>query len=73
MSNSIKLIKVNFVLRKSVDCRSRSKKKRRNDIRLNNPDLLSCGSHFYVDSCSQVIKNRIDWDIKKYLTLMNSM
>ena len=48
--------KGNFVLRKSVDCGS--KKKGESDIRLNNPDVLSCSSHFYADSCSpQVIKN----------------
>ena len=56
-------------MRKSVEVR----KKGESDIGLNNPDLLSCSSHFYADSCSrhagahnqQVIKNRIDWDIKK--------
>ena len=49
--------KGNFVLRKSVDCGSK-KKKGESDIRLNNPDVLSCSSHFYADSCSrQVIKN----------------
>ena len=46
------------------------RKKGESDVRLNNPDVLSCSSHFYADSCSrQVIKNqnRIDWDIKNIL------
>ena len=35
------------------------RKKGESDIRLNNPDVLSCSDgHFYADSCSrQVIKN----------------
>ena len=60
-------------MRKSVDGRSK-KKKGESDIRLNNPDLLRA----VVTSTSisvrwQVIKSRIGWDIKKYLTLINSM
>ena len=37
--------KGNFVLRKSVDFGSK-KKKRQSDMRLNNPDVLSCSCHF---------------------------
>ena len=46
-------------MRKSVDCRG---KKKEESVRVRVRDTVQV-----------IIKNRIDWDIKKYLTLINSM
>ena len=46
MSNALQLTKGNFVLREVLIV---ERKKAESDIWLNNPDLLSCSSHFYID------------------------